>query len=94
MDNPHAQPSITDLMREVAAFRDARDWSQFHTPKDLASAIAIEAAELLELFLWQDADAQARTLVHRAEDVAFEIADILIGRTIVGRAGLSGSGEE
>jgi NTP pyrophosphatase (non-canonical NTP hydrolase) len=41
------------LMAEARRFRDARDWSQFHTPKNLAAAIAIEAAELQERFLWK-----------------------------------------
>ena len=37
---------------EVVAFRDARDWKQFHTPKNLAAGLANEAAELKEQFLW------------------------------------------
>jgi len=41
------------LMAAARRFRDARDWSQFHTPKNLATAIAIEAAELQERFLWK-----------------------------------------
>jgi len=40
-------------MAAARRFRDARDWSQFHTPKNLATAIAIEAAELQERFLWK-----------------------------------------
>ena len=41
------------LSAEVCRFRDARDWAQFHTPRNLAAAIAIEAAELQERFLWK-----------------------------------------
>lgn len=37
----------------ILAFRDARDWKQFHNPKDLATAISIEASELEEMFLWK-----------------------------------------
>jgi len=44
---------LTNIKKEVLAFRDARDWKQFHNPKDLASAIAIEASELQEKFLWK-----------------------------------------
>lgn len=40
----------------METFVEARDWRQFHHPKDLASAISIEGAELLELFLWKSAD--------------------------------------
>ena len=41
------------IKNEILDFRDARDWKQFHNPKDLATAIAIEAWELQELFLWK-----------------------------------------
>ena len=40
-------------MQELKKFRDDRDWEQFHNPKDLALAINVEAAELLELYLWK-----------------------------------------
>ena len=42
------------LKNELLAFRDERDWKQFHNSKDLAMAISIESNELLELFLWKD----------------------------------------
>lgn len=44
---------IQDLIQQIRAFRDARDWQQFHNSKDLAVALSIEASELLELFLWK-----------------------------------------
>jgi NTP pyrophosphatase (non-canonical NTP hydrolase) len=44
---------IKQLTKRIIDFRDARDWEQFHNSKDLALAISIEAAELLELFLWK-----------------------------------------
>ena len=50
---------ISALQKEALAFRDARDWAQFHNAKDLAAGLSIEAGELLEQFLWkqsQDAD--------------------------------------
>ena len=40
---------LIDLQKKVASFRDERDWRQYHNPKDLAQAISIEAAELLEI---------------------------------------------
>lgn len=43
-----------ELTEALLKFRDERDWAQFHNPKDLALALNIEAAELLELFLWKD----------------------------------------
>jgi NTP pyrophosphatase (non-canonical NTP hydrolase) len=68
------------LMAEACRFRDAREWSQFHTPKNLAAAIAIEAAELQERFLWKtdkqiDREVQAGP---KRDAVAEEIADILL----------------
>lgn len=44
------------LQAEIVAFRDARDWEQFHNAKDLALALSIEAAEVNELFLWKQAE--------------------------------------
>ena len=58
---------IIDVLRK---FRNERDWEQFHNPKDLALAISIESAELLELFLWKKAD-EANT-----DKVKEELADI------------------
>ena len=62
---------ITFLTNELIKFRDDRDWEQFHNPKDLALAISVEAGELLELFLWKQAD-EAKT-----ERIKEELADIL-----------------
>ena len=45
--------SISELRELLLKFRDERDWEQFHDPKNLAEAISIEAAEMLELFLWK-----------------------------------------
>jgi NTP pyrophosphatase (non-canonical NTP hydrolase) len=59
------------LIRKLTEFRDARDWAQFHNAKDLAVAINVEAGELLEQFLWKNAD-EANT-----EKVKEELADIL-----------------
>ena len=44
---------MDELMQEIIKFQTERDWKQFHNPKDLATAIAIEASELQEVFLWK-----------------------------------------
>lgn len=44
---------IEELQKKIIEFRDARDWEQYHTPKDLAISISLEAAELLEIFQWK-----------------------------------------
>lgn len=48
-----AATTVQTLKDQARAFRDARNWAQFHDPKNLAAALAIEAAELQELFLWK-----------------------------------------
>lgn len=69
--------SISELVAQVVAFRDARDWKQFHNPKDLAISISLEAAELLEVFQWSGADTAVETDKKKAK-VREELADVLI----------------
>ncbi|XAI96375.1 hypothetical protein [Microcystis phage Mwe-JY31] len=58
------------LKNELLAFRDERDWKQFHNSKDLAMAISIESNELLELFLWKDPkDANEEKIKEELADV-------------------------
>jgi NTP pyrophosphatase (non-canonical NTP hydrolase) len=68
--------SIQALTAEIRAFRDARDWRQFHAPKELAVAIAAEAGELLQHFVWQDAQQSEQRARERREEIAGEIADV------------------
>ena len=63
-----------ETIRRVVQFRDARDWRQFHTPKDLASSMNLEAAELLELFQWSGTDLECREKLPRIRE---ELADVL-----------------
>ena len=69
---------IDALTAEIRAFRDARDWLQFHAPKDLAIAISVEAGELLEQFVWQTAEQSEQRARERREEIASEIADVAI----------------
>jgi dCTP diphosphatase len=71
---------MDDLVRAVLAFRDERDWQQFHNPKDLAISISLESAELLEPFQWKT-PAEVATFLDSEENrrrVADEMADVLI----------------
>ncbi len=61
---------IEELTAALLKFRDERDWAQFHNAKDLALALSIEAAELLEVFLWKNSD-QANI-----DSVKEELADV------------------
>jgi NTP pyrophosphatase (non-canonical NTP hydrolase) len=63
---------ISALQKEALAFRDARDWAQFHNAKDLAVGLSIEASELLECFLWKDAKSADPAKIRE------ELADILV----------------
>lgn len=72
--------TIADLRAAVAGFVAARNWQQYHTPKNLAMSIAIEAAEIMEHFQWsslEQASAHATESEARAE-IADELADVLI----------------
>jgi NTP pyrophosphatase (non-canonical NTP hydrolase) len=70
---------MNEITEALIKFRNERDWEQFHNPKDLALAINIEAAELLELFLWKNAeDANPEKVKEELADVfafAFLLAD-------------------
>ena len=70
--------SIRDLTTRINAFRDARDWKQFHNPKDMALSISIESAELLEQFQWKNAEECEAHLQENREAVADEMADVAI----------------
>lgn len=61
--------------RDVLAFRDERDWGQFHNPKDLAMSVAIEAGELLECFQWTGENV---SVGNKERLVREELADVLI----------------
>jgi NTP pyrophosphatase (non-canonical NTP hydrolase) len=70
--------SLQDLERRLDAFAKERDWAQFHSPKNLACALVVEAGELLEHFQWLT-EAQSRELPpDKREAVGTEIADVLL----------------
>lgn len=68
--------TIEKLKNDVRAFVEDRDWSQFHSPKNLSMAIVSEATELLDLFLWCDNEASFAELEARRQHVEDEVADI------------------
>src|SRR5215467_1809732 len=69
---------INKILRRIKKFRDERDWMQFHNPKDLAAAISVEAAELLQLFLWKKPAEIADFTQEKRRQIEEEIADIAI----------------
>jgi dCTP diphosphatase len=68
--------TVKELTAEIRAFRDARDWRQFHAPKELAVAIAAEAGELLQHFVWQTPEQSEQRALQKREEIAGEIADV------------------
>ena len=77
-NNSDARTTLADLRRRVEEFVAARDWHQFHSPKNLCMALTIEAAELMEHFQWLSTD-QSRQVADQPESlapVAEELADV------------------
>ena len=70
--------SISELTAQIQTFVDARDWRKFHNAKDLAVAIAAEAGELMQHFVWQQDDQIEKRLEKNREEIASEIADVAI----------------
>lgn len=64
-----------ETIQKILQFRDERDWKQYHTPKDLAISISLEASELLEIFQWSGSDTSADGKQEKIEE---ELADVLI----------------
>ena len=71
-------PDLQALALQLRAFAAERDWEPFHTPKNLASALICEAAELLEHFQWLGGEESARLAPEQRERVALEMADVLL----------------
>jgi NTP pyrophosphatase (non-canonical NTP hydrolase) len=68
--------SISALTVRIRAFVAAREWQQYHNPKDMAVAIAAEAGELLQHFVWQQPDQVDRRAQEKRDEIASEIADV------------------
>jgi NTP pyrophosphatase (non-canonical NTP hydrolase) len=72
-----AATTMQDLRKMVRNFVEERDWRQFHSPKNLSMALAIEAAELMEHFQWITPDASRQLDNQAISDVGEELADVL-----------------
>lgn len=70
--------TIEALTARICAFRDARDWQQFHNPKDMAVAIAAEAGELMQHFVWKQPDQIPQVVQDKRAELTDEIADVAI----------------
>lgn len=72
---PKKAPVTHETLDKILAFRDERDWRQFHNPKDLAISLSLEASELLECFQWSGTDLEVEK---KRDAMGEELADVLI----------------
>lgn len=78
LQTPAMTDSLRDLAQQLDQFAKDRDWQQFHSPKNLASALTVEAGELLEHFQWLTEE-QSRSLpADKRDAVGAELADVLL----------------
>jgi NTP pyrophosphatase (non-canonical NTP hydrolase) len=77
--NTDAQTTVAQLKKLIADFVAERDWSQFHSPKNVSMALAIEVAELMEHFQWLSTEASRRITddPDKLSEVAEELADVV-----------------
>lgn len=73
-----ANTTIESLTEDLAAFAEERDWDQFHSPKNLAMALSVEASELLEIFQWLTPDESQALTDKQLLKIKEEVADIFI----------------
>jgi NTP pyrophosphatase (non-canonical NTP hydrolase) len=74
---PMPKNSLSALTQLVLDFRTARDWKQFHTPKELAISLVVESAELLEIFQWKQGSELDEAVAKRKTEISDELADCL-----------------
>ena len=77
-ENGENMTGLKDIQKKILDFRNARDWAQFHDPKNLAEALSIEAGELLENFLWKTTEQSRNLSTEELKNVKEELADIFI----------------
>ena len=69
---------MRDLETAIAAFVEQRDWDRFHSPKNLAMALSVEASEVVEIFQWLSEEQSLALDADRREALADELGDVLI----------------
>lgn len=77
-DNGSGQKiELAELVSRIRAFVDERDWEQFHSPKNLAMALVVEAAELVEIFQWMKEEDSLSLSTEQKQRAEEEIADVM-----------------
>ncbi len=70
-------PSFNELTERLLAFRNDRDWEQFHNPKDCALSLVLEAAEVMEHFQWKQGKEMEEYIASHKEEIGDELADVM-----------------
>jgi NTP pyrophosphatase (non-canonical NTP hydrolase) len=73
-----------DITKRIIAFRDARDWKQFHNPKDVALSLVLEATEVMEHFQWKSAEEMKKYIKENKIAIGEELADVLYWVLLMG----------
>lgn len=68
---------IDKITKEIVKFRDARDWKQFHNPKDLAISLSLESSEVLEHFQWKSKEEIEKYIKTNKKEIGEELSDVL-----------------
>jgi len=69
--------TLSSLTKRIVDFRDARDWKQFHNPKDLSLSLVLEATEVMEHFQWKSKEEMDKYVITNKHDIGDELADVL-----------------
>lgn len=75
---------IDELTKRILEFRDARDWKQFHNPKDVSLSLVLEATEVMEHFQWKNIKEMEQYLEVHKEEIGEELADVLYWILLMG----------
>ena len=69
--------NLNELTKKIIAFRDARDWKQFHNPKDVSVSLVLEAGEVMEHFQWKNKEEVEKYIETNKAEIGEELADVL-----------------
>ncbi len=69
--------NLNELIQKIIAFRNARDWKQFHNPKDVSVSLVLEAGEVMEHFQWKSKEEIEKYVIDHKVDIGEELADVL-----------------
>jgi NTP pyrophosphatase (non-canonical NTP hydrolase) len=76
--------NLENLIKRIIDFREARDWKQFHNPKDLALSLVLESTEVLEHFQWKNGEELKKYSEEHKEEIGEELADVLYWVLLMG----------